>query len=168
MDAETQKSEEGQKAKADVDAKQKAYNEAVFANATEYTWAAAPGEKEEDKRVVLTSNKDGQFEITGLAYGTYYLEEKTAPEGYAKLNNNDPQLEFKVDKDSYTKGGKNAIDYEEKSGKNDAQCITNKKVTIPQTGGIGTVIFTVVGVMLMVGAAFALKRRKEDELEGLA
>ncbi|WP_444810945.1 prealbumin-like fold domain-containing protein, partial [Streptococcus canis] len=27
----------------------------------------------------------GQFEVTGLAAGTYYLEEVTAPTGFAKL-----------------------------------------------------------------------------------
>lgn len=132
-----------------------------------YQWVEAA---EKDKALVLTSDDQGRFEITGLAYGTYYLEEKEAPKDYAKLNG---LVKFEVKKGSYTNEEEGKIDYEkidynEKSGKNDAQQVKNKKVSIPQTGGIGTVIFTVVGVMLMVGAAFALKRRKEDELEGLA
>lgn len=162
LDADKQTDDE----KAKVTAAQEAYNKAFKENAIKYTW----GEKDDANVVVLTSDGQGRFEITGLAYGTYYLEEKTPPAGYAKRNDTP---EFKVAKGSYTneEEGKidyKKIDYNEKSGKNDAQQITNKKVSIPQTGGIGTVIFTVVGVMLMVGAAFALKRRKEDELEGLA
>lgn len=161
---EQQKGEEGKKAKEEFDKKQLELNQAVLENATAYTW----GEKDDKDVVILTSNEQGQFEITGLAYGTYYLKEKTAPKDYALRED---FIEFVVKEGSYGKDSGD-IDYVKKSEndpkENDALCVTNKKVTIPQTGGIGTVIFTVVGVMLMVGAAFALKRRKEDELEGLA
>lgn len=161
LDADKQTDEE----KAKVTAAQEAYNKAFKENATEYTW----GEKDNPNVVVLTSDGQGQFEITGLEYGTYYLEEKTAPKGFAKL---DEAKEFKVFKDSYD-GKADELDYKTKDAEGKevtkhGQQVINKKYTIPQTGGIGTVIFTVVGVMLMVGAAFALKRRKEDELEGLA
>lgn len=166
MDAETQKSEEGQKAKADVDAKQKAYNEAVLANATAYTWEPAPQKGEPDNRVVLTSDAEGRFEIKGLAYAKgYKLEEKTAPKGFAKLQS--PE-EFEVKDGSYASTADELQYNKDNADGGYGLQIKNKNVTIPQTGGIGTVIFTVVGVMLMVGAAFALKRRKEDELEGLA
>lgn len=156
-----QEGEAGKKKKEEMKTLQEKYEELLNKYSDSYTW----GSKDDKHVVILTSNKDGQFEITGLKYGTYYLEEKTAPEGYAKLN---APVEFTVANGSYANGIKDPIDYVKESGKNDAQCIANKKVSIPQTGGIGTVIFTVVGVMLMVGAAFALKRRKEDELEGLA
>lgn len=119
--------------------------------------------------LVLTSDNQGRFEVTGLAYGDYQLVEITPPEGYAKLTGNEDFLKFEIKKDSYTTQDVN-IDYntDDADTSNSAKQVINKKVSIPQTGGIGTVIFTVVGVMLMVGAAFALKRRKEDELEGLA
>lgn len=110
----------------------------------------------------LKSDEAGAFEIRGLKKGTYYLEEIKAPEGYALIKE---PFEFEVGMGSYTTG---EINYDPLETTKDAQRVDNTKYTIPQTGGIGTVIFTVVGVMLMVGAAFALKRRKEDELEGLA
>ena len=44
----------------------------------------------------------------------------------------------------------------------DPDKIGNKKLTIPQTGGIGTVIFTVVGVGLMAGAVMAMKKNREE------
>ena len=162
LSAEEQKGEKGTTAKNTINQKQKDYNDAFVANATEYTW----GEKTDANVVVLTSDAEGRFEIKGLAYAEgYKLEEKTAPKGFAKLQSDE---KFDVYEGSYA-----STDKELQYNKNDTKAgyglqIKNKNVTIPQTGGIGTVIFTVVGVMLMVGASFALKRRKEDELEGLA
>lgn len=162
LSAEEQKGEKGTSAKNTINQKQKDYNDAFVANATEYTW----GEKTDANVVVLTSDAEGRFEIKGLAYAEgYKLEEKTAPKGFAKLQSDE---KFNVYDGSYA-----STDAELQYNKDNTEAgyglqIKNKNVTIPQTGGIGTVIFTVVGVMLMVGAAFALKRRKEDELEGLA
>ena len=164
LTAEEQKDEKIKKEKLDaINKTQKAYNDAFVANATEYTWV---DNKDDANVVVLTSDAEGRFEIKGIEYKAgYELEEKTAPKGFAKLQSNE---KFEVKEGSY-----NSTDAELQYNKNDTKAgyglqIKNKNVTIPQTGGIGTVIFTVVGVMLMVGAAFALKRRKEDELEGLA
>lgn len=52
------------------------------------------------QNVVLTSGPDGKFSVTGLQYGTYYLWETQAPEGFAKLTE---PLVFVVDKESSTK-----------------------------------------------------------------
>ena len=163
MDKKTQESEEGQKAKADVDAKQKAYNKAVLANATAYTW----GNKKDTNVVILTSDEQGRFEITGLEYGTYKLEEKTAPKDYAKISD----VKFTVAKGSYD--GKNAkgdgpadkhIQYnKDNKDANYGLQVINKKVTIPQTGGIGTIIFTAIGLAIMASAIIAIKKRQATE-----
>ena len=48
--------------------------------------------------VKLVSNKEGAFEITGLAYGKYQLQEITAPDGY-QLNQS--PVEFVISETSY-------------------------------------------------------------------
>ena len=55
-------------------------------------------------------------------------------------------VEFTVGSNSYT----------------NIQDVNNKKVTIPETGGIGTVIFTVAGLLLMVGAVIAFRRNEQE------
>ena len=41
--------------------------------------------------------------------------------------------------------------------------VKNKDLTIPPTGGIGTVIFAIAGIALMAGAFVAIKRRSAEE-----
>ena len=160
MDTDTQKSEEGQTAKADVDAKQKAYNEVVFANASEYTWEAAPTEDQPDNRVVLKSDEEGRFEISGLEYKKgYKLEEKTAPKGFAKLQSDE---EFEVKDGSYASTNAELQYNKDNADNGYGLQIKNKNVTIPQTGGIGSLIFIVAGLAIM-GLAFVMKRRNTVE-----
>ena len=132
---------------------QKAYNTAFVNAKTGYDWVT-----DKNQATVLFSNGDGQFEVTGLAPGTYYLEETVPPKDYAKLSG---PIEFTVNETSYFSGG--TIDYVNESGKKDAQEVPNKEVTIPQTGGIGTVIFTVVGIAMVAGAFIILRKNREDQ-----
>lgn len=108
----------------------------------------------------LESGKDGKFEIKGLKYdrtnGTKYkLVEVQAPENYALPSNN--EFEFTVNDSSYYQDA-TAVDLVDA----DPQEVDNKKVTIPQTGGMGTVLFTVVGISLMAGAVIAMKKNREE------
>ena len=160
LTAEQQEGAEGKTKKAAIDTAQEAYNKAFIENATAYTWVNAPKEGEADNRVVLTSDGQGRLEITGLEYGNYKLEEKTAPKGYAKLNGD---VDFEVKKGSYTTEDVN-IKYNETDEANSALQIVNKKVSIPQTGGIGTIIFAAVGIALMVSAVVAMKKRESEEI----
>lgn len=91
----------------------------------------------------------------------YQLIETQAPDGYGKL---DAPIPFEIDQESGTKG---AVKIDQGKAIDDAANgthteIKNKKLTIPQTGGIGTVIFTVVGVGLMAGAVMAMKKNREE------
>ncbi|MDU3212423.1 pilin N-terminal domain-containing protein [Anaerococcus sp.] len=154
LSAEDQKGKAGEDAQALVKEKQDAYDKAVKTNALGYDW----GDK--SNAVVLKSNADGQFEIKGLAYADgYQLEEKTAPEGYAKLQE---PVDFKVKEGSYSTV-ETDIAYEKEGTEKTAKQIKNKNVTIPQTGGIGSLIFIVAGLALMGVAFTAMKRRNSVE-----
>lgn len=162
LSAEDQKGEKGKQAKTAINTAQKKYNDAVVAAAEQYKWVETTDKTAE--RVKLVSDGQGKFEITGLAYGTYYLQETKAPKGYAL---NEVRYEFKIAKGSYsaTTGG---VTYESDDPVSDktvggAQRIDNKKVTIPQTGGIGTIIFTAIGLAIMASAIIAIKKRQATE-----
>lgn len=63
-----------------------------------FTWS---DKADDEKVVVLTSDAKGHFEINGLAYGNYALEEIKAPAGYELSKELVP---FTVTKDSYAAG----------------------------------------------------------------
>lgn len=132
---------------------QKTYNEAFKTAGIRYEWKDS---KDDAGVVKLSSNSNGQFMIEGLEYGTYKLEEIQPPKGYAKINDQ----EFTVGK------GNTKVDIKydaAKSAENDAKRVINKKVTIPQTGGMGTALFVVVGVALMGGAFIAMRKRSAEQ-----
>lgn len=132
---------------------QKTYNEAFKTAGIRYEWVA---DKDAAGVVQLSSNSKGQFMIEGIEYGTYKLEEIEAPKGYAKIND----VEFTVAEGTKTDTN---IKYAADSAENDAKQVINKKVTIPQTGGMGTMIFMVAGLALMGGAFIAMKKRSAEQ-----
>ena len=115
--------------------------------------------------VVLVPNTDGYMEITGLDFANYKLHEIVAPQGYS-LPSDGREYPFTVNANSYNKLNlteENAMIDSSTTDSTKAQRIENKLVTIPQTGGIGTVIFTVVGISLMAGAFIAMRKRTAEE-----
>lgn len=124
----------------DKDVKKQARDEAY--NTLNIVWDWSTNESDAFK---ITSGEEGEFEIKGLAAGTYKLKEVKAPEGYALLKED---IEFVAGKGTYTQGTRQEIE--------------NKNITIPQTGGMGTVIFTITGLLVMIGSVVAIKRRKEQ------
>ena len=142
------------KADTEIAPLKEARDKAYVTVKTEWKWI--DDTDEHTGAYVFTSGTDGYFKVTGLQKGAYELVETEAPKGYAKLTTPVP---FTIDADS---NGETKLE----SGKlTDAKGFTqveNKKVTIPQTGGMGTVIFTVVGIGLMAGAVMAMKKNREE------
>lgn len=115
----------------------------------------------------------GNVKIKGLDEGTYYLTETKAPDGYNLLEN-PIKVEIKTDynfdeKDGYTGQTNDAVI----TIYADGQAVSNATVKVenntgsqlPETGGIGRQIFTVVGVVLMLGAAVVLIARRKVSVQ---
>lgn len=97
-----------------------------------------------EKVTTLTTGEDGLGYIYGLAYGNYYLVEIQAPAGYNKL----PQpISFTIGAATHVID--NPLIVENTAG-----------TVLPETGGIGTGWFTLLGLtMLLSAAALLLKKR---------
>lgn len=119
---------------------------------------------------VFTSNKNGGFEVKGLAYNkqgeTYFVKETKAPAGYELPSNADEIAKFVVKKGSYD-GEASDLEYKLADDKNTVQGkgqkIENIKVSIPKTGGIGSLIFVVAGIAIMTFAFVAYRRSEAKE-----
>ena len=109
--------------------------------------------KDANGNEITLTTVDGIVEYKGLAYGTYYIVETQAPtyddNGTTKYYNllNKPE-QVTINAETYT---------------GDPIIVVNRKKTIlPKTGGIGTALFTIAGLTLVVlGAVFYIKNKKE-------
>lgn len=104
----------------------------------------------------LTTDNNGaatfaKYEANGTKYD-YYLVETQAPSGYNLLDNA-VKVNF-TDADVEATAGVYTVKVSNSSG-----------IQLPITGGTGTVIFTIIGIALMVGAVvlFVVSRKKAKE-----
>ena len=103
----------------------------------------------------VTTDANGKALVYGLAYGdlgNYQLVETVAPDGYNLLA---APVEVEVDATTHLE-------------QNSVSVVNVNKFTLPGTGGIGTTIFTVTGIVLL-GAAVCMfvvskKKRKDAEI----
>ena len=124
----------------------------------------------------LTSDANGKFVIAGLDAGSYYLRETKAPAGYNLLKNDiSVTITATLDKDENTpaltelklsvKDDKAGAEATESDGSVDTGIVetnvmNNSGAQLPETGGIGTTIFYVLGGILVLVAIILLVTRK--------
>lgn len=115
----------------------------------------------------LTGTGDDQnvFEWKGLDDGDYKIEETTTPSGY---NTIDP-IEFTItaeheidsaDPKLTSLSGGDVFTGNVTTGAVSANIVNKSGSTLPETGGIGTTVFYVIGGMLMAAAAILLITKK--------
>ena len=104
----------------------------------------------------IETDENGKFEIIGLDEGAYKLHESEAPEGYNKLAADlDVIITSEYDEANLTAtydindADPATIEVENKTGG-----------LFPETGGIGTTIFYIVGALLMLAAVVVLVSKK--------
>lgn len=112
----------------------------------------------------LTDHASMNLRLNGLKEGTYYLMETQAPEGY---NGVTTPIKITITKSTTENVGEWTITKGDGQAEND-QIIDIENTTgtiLPGTGGMGTILFTVIGValVLIVAASFVISRRKRAE-----
>lgn len=136
--------------------------------------------KDKTQAKTFVTVEDEAFGVIGLDDGTYYLEETKAPEGYNLL-----KKPIKLEIKATTSNGQNWNDktpanaltalkldvtIEGKAPTTAVGDVTtgvvatevenNQGTTLPETGGIGTTLFYIVGAALVLGAVVVLITRK--------
>lgn len=143
-----------------------------------YTKTSTQNQPTKGSVIYLRSDGQGAFEIKGLKYskftpekwdsaeqklvpnGTeihnyYALKEVKAPKEYGLIDGYTP---FTIDANSYYENPTAQVLADAKPDR-----ILNKNLTIPQTGGMGTMIFMVAGLALMGGAFIAMRKRSAEQ-----
>lgn len=118
----------------------------------------------------LTTGKDGILTYDGLAAGTYYLKEIKTQDGYTLLanpvkivitaNGDVTAATATMTVDNVKTVGK-VTDVDDEETRFTFTIVNNKGFTLPSTGGMGTYLFTIGGIVIMAGAAFALIAMKK-------
>lgn len=128
--------------------------------------------KTDDTETVTTITTDakGKFVLQGLDSDIYYLVETKAPAGYNKL---DDSIEVKMDSEgnvswrSGTDAAAGGVELEYIPAEDGIIGVLNQTgAELPETGGIGTTIFYVLGAALVVGALVVLVTRKRMSNNG--
>lgn len=106
----------------------------------------------EDATTTVITNEEGKIVVEGLDVGSYHFKETKAPTGYS-INTDGKTIKLTQT------GVATAII------KNNDKLNDTKLNSLPSTGGMGTYLFTIIGVVVMAGAAgaFFISRRKGSE-----
>ena len=112
--------------------------------------------------LTATSDSSGNVAFTGIPSGhKYTMKETKAPDGYSVDPNKYYSVEIAYDKLSVTvtDGNGNKLNWNNK-------VVNGAYYALPETGGIGTLPFTIAGIVLILGAGAILYRtrlrRRED------
>ena len=114
---------------------------------------AKTGEEGEEGKGVEIEVTGGQVRVSGFDNGTYYLEETVNPDGYNKLS---ARHKFEI-----ANGNLDAIITEGVVSTGSGVHVVNKTGTIlPETGGMGTTLFYIIGGVLVAAAVVVLITKK--------
>lgn len=137
----------------------------LVAEADGKTYHVADAKELEDTSVTkvteVTTGADGKITIKGLKAGTYYLHETIAPTGYNKMKK---PIEIKIDvtNNDYTKPSYTVNGTPNKANDSTIKVENVKGVMLPETGSIGTIGLTALGVAVVLLGVFAPRKKKKE------
>ncbi|WP_026516362.1 isopeptide-forming domain-containing fimbrial protein [Butyrivibrio sp. MC2021] len=105
--------------------------------------------KDNEQGQVIAVDSEGKATIVGLDAKTYYLQEDKAPAGYNML---DARQELVINGELQLTEGVQVVEVKNFTGS-----------VLPETGGIGTTVFYLLGgILIIAGVAYFMVRRKAD------
>ncbi len=132
----------------------------------------------EDVKIKKIGESKSRFAAKGLDAGSYKLIEAVVPEGYKKAADQTILIEATYDADGkitgLTSNGTNVTALMDldgttpltvNGGKTTTTVINTNNVTLPETGGIGTTIFYILGAILLIGGGVMLVSRRKASLK---
>ena len=108
----------------------------------------------------VTTDGTGKINIKGLKDGTYYLHETIAPTGYNKLKK-PIKIDITVTGEAYTTPTYK-VDEVDQNTSNIIKVENVKGVMLPETGSIGTIGLTALGVAVVLLGVFAPRKKKKE------
>lgn len=108
----------------------------------------------------VTTDVTGKINIKGLKDGTYYLHETIAPTGYNKLKK-PIKIDITVTGEAYTTPTYK-VDEVDQNTSNIIKVENVKGVMLPETGSIGTIGMTALGVAVVLLGVFAPRKKKKE------
>ena len=106
----------------------------------------------------VTTDATGKITIKGLKAGTYYLHETIAPTSYNKLKK---PIKITVAGEAYTTPTYK-VDEADQNTSNIIKVENVKGVMLPETGSIGTIGLTLLGVAVVLLGVFAPRKKKKE------
>lgn len=145
---------------------------ANFATALTFTGSAGSYTRSTSGDYTLSGTAGGVYTIDGLDQGTYYLVEISAPAGYNRLITPvsvviDPTYHDGSQSSAYVDGhvpdatGDQLITVTANGG-TALDVVNQAGATLPETGGMGTKLFTIGGLSLMLVALVIVLLRKKN------
>lgn len=154
-------------AKFTLSTNQEGTDKIQFIGTAEGTYRKAKSGESGVTEIEVDSN--GLLTLSGLDVGTYYLTETKAPGGYNKLSAPilveikdlkngiaDAEPKGPNGKPEYIPTTPSAAETEADDGYVPLTVVNSQGFTLPSTGGMGTVLFTAIGIVLMGGGLVLL------------